>query len=105
MLAGFDADNRITHRAMVIILEDTSLTYIAMVRSLVTEHVLRSGIPLYAQRDAYLGFYTAALITPHRSPFKKVVLGPLCSTVQLAGAVRCYEIRSPCGFGSTPGAR
>ena len=90
---------------MVIILEDTSLTYIAMVRSLMTEGVHRSGIPLYAHRDAYLRFYAVAFITPHRSPFKKVALGPLCTTVPLAGAVRCYEIRSPCGFGSTPDAR
>ena len=89
----------------MIILEDTSLTYIAMVRSLVTEHVLRSGIPLYAHRGTYLGFNAAALITPNRSPFKKVLLGPLCSTVRLVGAVRCYEIRSPCSFGLTPNAR
>lgn len=90
---------------MVIILEDTSLTYSAMVCSLVAKRVLCSGVPLYAHRDAYLGFYDAALIAPDRCPFKKIVLGPLCPTVKLAGALRCYEERSPCGFGTTPGAR
>ncbi len=90
---------------MVIILEHTSLTYTAMVRSLVAECVLPSGIALSAHRETYLGFYAATLLTSNRHPFKEFVLGPLCSTVQLARAVWCYEIRSPRGFGSTPGAR
>jgi hypothetical protein len=89
----------------VIILKDTSFTYSAVVCSLVTERVLSSVIPLYAHRDAHLGFYDAALVTPTRYPFKEVVLGPLYSSVQLAGALRRYEIRSPCGLGTTPGAR
>ena len=70
VLAGFRADNRTTHRAVVIILEDTPFTYSAMVRSLGNGYTLAQESRSYAYEGAHLGFYASAFVTPAGAPFK-----------------------------------